>query len=617
MSSKRYCKLLRFQNASQYSLLVAAFLIFVVLVLAFLLPFLASLSPLLPTKTANGTAETASVAVETANGAAGNARAAQFAKLARLAKTALYTLKIAIVSTLIALVVGLPAAFFVGKRSFPGRKLLSSLSAVPLCTPPLLIALGFVMFFGTNGLLNRTLMTLFNLKNPPISFLYSFWGVVIAQGFYDFPIIMQTCASVWEKLPTDESDAARLLGASERRVFFTVTLRQLIPAIASSCALVFLYCFFSFIIVMLFGSAGGQTLEVEIYTASRVTLDFKTSSLLSLLETAIAIAAVIFWVKLEKHNSRSTGLEFSAENSWKKKLSTPLEKSTFAIFILIISLFLLLPLAGIAYRAFASNSFKTLFSRSSFYSSLKNTLIASFCSASLSVIAATFYSVFEKTVDPLHRHTIFRTIPLLPMAVSSVVLGYGFAILLPRGTPVILILAQSAITWPFAFKQISSQMDRISPETIEAARLLSPHKCDLIFRVLLPMSRKGIFSAFAFCFAIASGDATLPLVLAVPKFDTLALFTYRLAGAYRFPEACAAGTVLAVLTALVFALGNTRGTAKGALAKQTQEAGIAKGALATTAPATDIASGARYTQSEAGIASGARADTPSNRRQHK
>ena len=61
-------------------------------------------------------------------------------------------------------------------------------------------------------------------------------------------------------------------------------------------------------------------------------------------------------------------------------------------------------------------------------------------------------------------------------------------------------------------------------------------------------------SAICFCFAVSAGDTTLPLVLAIPHFDTLSLFTYRLAGAYRFNEACASGVILGIICAGIFKL---------------------------------------------------------------
>ena len=151
-----------------------------------------------------------------------------------------------------ALLIGLPAAFYCGRRSFLGRPFLLSLSVVPFCLPSLIIALGYVTFLGLNGGLNQFLMFVFGFEEPPVKVLYSFFGLIIAHGFYNFPLIMKNLADSWERLPSEPAECARLLGAGEGRIFKTVTIHQLLPSIASSSLLIFIYCFLSFVLVLLF-----------------------------------------------------------------------------------------------------------------------------------------------------------------------------------------------------------------------------------------------------------------------------------------------------------------------------------------------------------------------------
>ena len=92
-----------------------------------------------------------------------------------------YTFAEATASTLLSLAVGIPAAFLVARRSFPGRRLLASCAAIPLCVPPLIIALGFISTFGMAGQVNRLLALLTGGKK--LNLLYSFKGLVMAQGF--------------------------------------------------------------------------------------------------------------------------------------------------------------------------------------------------------------------------------------------------------------------------------------------------------------------------------------------------------------------------------------------------------------------------------------------------
>ena len=473
-----------------------------------------------------------------------------------------FTVLQAICSTVIALLIGISAAFFTAKRDFFLKKSLLSLSSVPLCIPALLVALGFVSFFGFSGTLNTIFKHITGSQKPLFTFLYSFSGIILAQGFYNFPIVMITVHDSWIRLPQGQAECARLLGASESRIFRTVTIFQLLPAIVSSCMLVFLYCFFSFLIILLFGGVGCTTLEVEIYKSARATLDFSQTARLATAETALACIFVGFYAFLEQKAAKNRGLSFNQKNT-NRKISGIFERIYSSLIFFLIFLFFIAPLASIFYNAVSSTrevfTFTTLakvLRMKGFLPSLFTTISIALSTSFLSVIVAFLYSSFLRSFDSQGRILILRILPMIPMAVSSVVTGVLIMLLVKKGSVIHLVLAQVFLTWPLAFRQIYASLSKIRQETVDAARLLSPHFCDLIFRIYLPQSWRGILNAAGFCFAVSAGDTTLPLVLALPKFTNLSLFTYRLAGSYRFHEACAAGLILGAICTTVFALAN-------------------------------------------------------------
>ncbi|MCR5188477.1 MAG: iron ABC transporter permease [Treponema sp.] len=485
-------------------------------------------------------------------------------------RVAWFTFFQATLSTLMALLIGIPAAFFCGRRNFPARRFLLSLSAIPFCLPSLLIALGYVTFLGVNGGLNRFLMFVFGLEKPPVRLLYSFVGLIIAHGFYNFPLIMKNLSDAWERLPLEPAESARLLGASEGRIFRTLTLHQLMPSIASSSLLVFIYCFLSFILVLLFGGIGNSTLEVEIYKAARATLDYKQVGLLALIETSILIIVTILYTMLEQKTSKLKGLASEVWNT-RIKLSGAGEISAFALVILLIAVFFLAPLLGIVFNAFTSSqtgvtagpagitlsTFRRVIKMKSFWPSVASTIKVGACTGFLCILLGFAYSLLLQFLEGKNGrpvNLIFKVVPMLPMAISSVVVGVLITMIVHRGNVFCLILAQSLLNWPLAFRVIYPHLSKINRDTMDASLILSKSKLDIIWRVLLPVSKKSLITAFGFCFAISAGDTTLPLVLAIPRFDTLSLFTYRLAGAYRFNEACAAGVILGLICALVFVI---------------------------------------------------------------
>ena len=204
-------------------------------------------------------------------------------------------------------------------------------------------------------------------------------------------------------------------------------------------------------------------------------------------------------------------------------------------------------------------SWAVLFGRASFAHALGTTVRGAAAAAVLATVAGlTFALASGRSGRPS-----LRLLPLAPLAVSSVMLGFGWNLILERGNTAVLILAQASTAWPFAWTQIRASLDRIHPSVDEAAALLSPRSLDRQFRVRLPLALRGVLSGAGLSFAICAGDATLPVVLSLGRFENLSLMLYRLVGSYRFSEACACAVVLAALSGFVFFLqdGGSEGVA--------------------------------------------------------
>lgn len=487
-----------------------------------------------------------------------------FQEIFAIVNVAFRTIAIAFFSTLLAIFVGTSSAFFLAKRIFFGKQILYALSAVPLCIPPLALALGEVSVFGVSGIFNRALV-FFHLIEKPLTFLYTKFGLIFVQGFYNFPIVMLLVSEKWKTLSIAEEEAARTLGASERKIFFSITVRKLLPAIIASSIPVFMYCFFTFVLVLLFSAPGTETLEVLLYRAARITLDFKTASLIALVETLCALFIVFVYGNFSKKNLASFSKKITQTKIANALYETTTQKfleRSFAIFLfLIILIFLIFPLAGIFFASFQktedSFAFVKLFSSRSFYKALQGTLETAPFTALLCIVTGTTFS-FIVYFSKIKNKNFLKTILILPMAVSSVALGFGLMQMFHFANKTFLVFLQTAIFWPFAFRQIDSALVSLGKEKIEAALLLSKNNFDAIFRVCIPSVSHSIFSSFGFCFAMSLGDATLPLVLSIPNFDTLSLYTYRLASRYKFSVASSSAFFISSLASIFFLFGKMK-----------------------------------------------------------
>lgn len=480
---------------------------------------------------------------------------------ASTARALSFSLSQALASALLALLVGLPGAWLVARHEFPGRALLKALSAIPFCVPPILVVLAFVLYYGRAGLLNRGLMAAFGLAEPPLTFLYSFWGLVLVHGFYNFPIVLQGVAATWEGLPRDREEAARTLGAGPVQAFLRGTLPSLIPAILQAATLVFLFCFFSFVVVLVFGPLGGTTLEVEIYRAARFDADPGSASALALVETGVALVIVLiisFLGPLVQPGLRKTG---ALQERTRPQGRTRLVLGTYAVFLLVFFAAPLLALVAQAFMVHAGRgggfrpglgNFAWLLGeagRGPLLGSLVDSLSAALPAASLSLFLGIVLALFLKGRKAARLGEAFLS---LPLAVSGVVTALGWTLLLPGGgrPGLILVLALSAL--PFTQRSVSGALAALDRSPALAARTLGAGPLRAALGIELRGILPAILQAGAFAFSIAAGDANAALVMGIDDYEPLPLLIYRLVGAYRFPEACAAGLILAALTGIVF-----------------------------------------------------------------
>jgi thiamine transport system permease protein len=223
----------------------------------------------------------------------------------------LFTLWQALLSTLASIALGLPLAFILTHYDFPLKRVVRALTIVPFVLPAITVALGFALLFGRNGYLNQLLMHLFGLSESPLPIMYSLTGIVLAHAFYNAPIITRTVHAAWERLDPRYEESARALGASRFFVFKDITLPMILPGLLSGAALVFIFCFLSFPIVLSVGGGRFSTIEVEIYTRVVTRLDpqfvnYKIGAALALVGLVLSLAVTYLYLRLQGGLARQT-----------------------------------------------------------------------------------------------------------------------------------------------------------------------------------------------------------------------------------------------------------------------------------------------------------------------
>ena len=141
------------------------------------------------------------------------------------------TLETSLVSLLIALILGIPAAYLLARRDFPGKLLLETLLDIPLVTPPLVAGVGLLFLVGHNGVIGR------HLDAMGIHLLFSPAGIVLAQSYVAVSIIVRTSQTAFREIDIDYTHMAWTLGLTPGWTFLLVELPMAARGIATAAVL--------------------------------------------------------------------------------------------------------------------------------------------------------------------------------------------------------------------------------------------------------------------------------------------------------------------------------------------------------------------------------------------
>jgi molybdate transport system permease protein len=182
-------------------------------------------------------------------------------------------------ATAVVLVLGIPTAYVLATRDFPGKRLVEVLIDLPMVLPPTVAGFALLMAFGRMGLLGGTLRAL-GLTIP-----FTTLGVVVAQVFMAAPFFIAPARAGFSGVDRRLLEAAATLRASEARRFFWIVLPLSMPSLLAGAALCTARALGEFGATITFaGNFPGvtQTMPLAVYVALQSDLD-----------TAVALSIVL------------------------------------------------------------------------------------------------------------------------------------------------------------------------------------------------------------------------------------------------------------------------------------------------------------------------------------
>ena len=482
-----------------------------------------------------------------------------------------FTFKQAFLSTILTLAVGLPGAYLFGKFQFRGKKILRALTGVPFVMPTLVVAAGFYALLGPNGWVNEVLMRILQLETPPIQFVNSFAAILTAHVFYNTTIILRIVGDYWSRLDPRLEGAARVLGANRWKTLREITLPLLLPAIAASSLLVFIFDFTSFGVVLVLGGPLFSTLEVEIYYQTISLFNLPLAATLSLLQIGFTLILTIAYTRLIGRINQP--VELSSREKSRQPLISTRSKVLAGLMIVFLLVFLISPLASLGlksfsgsgpgspptlsfYRALGENPRESLFyvpPTTALGVSLGYGLITVVLALALGLPAA--WALAKKNLTLLDK--ILDPVLMLPLGTSAVTLGLGFLVALDtppldlRTSPLLVPIAHTLVAFPFVVRSLTPALASIQPKLRQAAAVLGASPQRITREIDLPLIGRAMLVAATFAFTISIGEFGASSLITRPEYPTVPIVIYRLLsrpGALNYGQAMALSTILMITT---------------------------------------------------------------------
>ncbi|MCI0755074.1 ABC transporter permease [Teichococcus vastitatis] len=176
----------------------------------------------------------------------------------------LTTLAVATGSTLLALGLGFPTAYWLARMQGRWKSLATITVLFPLLVGNVVRAAGWLALLGNGGAINATLLGL-GLIAAPLPLLYNTGAVVAGIVAVVLPYMVLTLSAVIEGIPRQTEEAAANLGARPMTVFRRVVLPQALPGVAAGSVLVFVLCMNTYASAVLLGGPQFKMMAPAVY----------------------------------------------------------------------------------------------------------------------------------------------------------------------------------------------------------------------------------------------------------------------------------------------------------------------------------------------------------------
>ena len=467
--------------------------------------------------------------------------------------------KLTISVTVIAVLIGVPLAYFMSFYKIKGKGILEVLFIISMMSPNFIGAYSWILLLGRNGSVTKFLEKALGISMPSI---YGFVGMLLVLSLKLYPFIYIYVSGALKKIDVALSEAAESLGCGGLKKVFTVIMPLITPTLVAAALLVFMNCMADFGTPALIGE-GYRVMPTLVYSEFVGESGGSANFAACMATIMIIITALVFFLQKWYINTKS--FTMSSIRPIQPKEPNGIFKVLIYVYIYLLAGLSIIPQAMVVYTSFKATKMQVFvdgFSLGSYkkvadkaLAAITNTYV--FCFFAIVIIITLGMLIAYLTV---RRRSVLTSaidsIAMFPYIVPGSVLGITLLIafnhkpLMLAGTAFIIIISLVIRRLAYTLRSSSAILYQISPSMEEAAVSLGDTPAKSFIKVTAKMMLPGVASGAILSWITIINELSSSVMLYTSKTKTMSVAIYNEVIRASYGPAAALASILTLTTVI-------------------------------------------------------------------
>ena len=481
------------------------------------------------------------------------------------------SVKVTVSTTCIALLLGIPIAYFYSFYKIKGAKLLFVISILCSMSAPFIGAYSWILLLGRSGVITKFLEGVLGIA---VGNIYGFKGILLVQSLKFFPLVFIYMNGAFKNIDNTLMEASANMGCTGVRRLTKIVLALSMPTILAAGLMVFMQAFADFGTPMIMGE-GYQTFPVMVYNAYLGEGGADRNFAAALAVVAVLITAIVFII--QKWATSRYKFSMNALHPVEKKEAKGIAGVLMHLYSYVLVAIAFLPQLYIIYLSFCEHkgairqydkvTGKQIYNFSNYAQaakklmgrSIKNTAVMGIIALAVIIVIAVLIAYLVVRRSSALNNTI-DTISMLPYIMPGSVVGLGLLMafgakpLALTGTFAIMVISFVIRRLPYTIRSATATLMQISLSIEEAAISLGASKMKTFVKITIPMMASGILSGAILSWVAIVTELSSSIILYSNKSITLTMSTYLAILRGNDGIAAAFATILTIVTTLSLVL---------------------------------------------------------------